>query len=167
MSNIIDLFQVYQFITRLSTPFNETKAFTLGLINEKGKLLRRPSNREEKSAYNPYNKMIFNLKRLVNRLPGMENKFATFAAALFLLKENTTSEIDPWKFKEFIIENKSTINKLMAEEAPVNNVGAGNIAGTTSGEDPPITKINLKKYKDQRKRNFTNLKGRKILGKIK
>ena len=42
MSKVVDLFLVYQFIKRLSTPFEETKAYELGLIDEKGKRLKKP-----------------------------------------------------------------------------------------------------------------------------
>lgn len=165
MSNVVDLFQVYQFITRLSTPFNETNAFKLGLIDEKGKLLKKPITKDEKSAYNPYNRMIFNLKRLINRLPGMENRFATFAAALFLLKEQSEGDIDPWEFKYFIAENKITIQKLM-EEAPVNNVGSGNIAGAADGEDPPLRKRVISKYKKRNQKEAEKV-GRKVFSQIR
>ena len=44
MSQAVDIFLVYQFIKRLATPFNETKAFELGLIDEKGKKLKKASS---------------------------------------------------------------------------------------------------------------------------
>ena len=40
MSQVVDLYMVYQFVKRLATPFKETKAFELGLIDEKGKRLK-------------------------------------------------------------------------------------------------------------------------------
>ena len=45
MAQTLDLFLVYQFIKRLTTPYNETKAYQLGLIDEKGKKLKKPSTR--------------------------------------------------------------------------------------------------------------------------
>ena len=41
MGQAVDLFLVYQFVKRLSTPFEETKAYDLGLIDEKGKRLKK------------------------------------------------------------------------------------------------------------------------------
>ena len=41
MGQAVDLFLVYQFVKRLSTPFEDTKAFELGLIDEKGKRDRK------------------------------------------------------------------------------------------------------------------------------
>jgi len=54
MSSIVDLFLVYQFITRLVTPFNQWNAYKLGIINDQGKVLRKRatlSTPEEKSAW--------------------------------------------------------------------------------------------------------------------
>ena len=45
---VVNLFVLYKIIRELSTPFKETKAFELGLIDEKGKLLKRPKTKKEK-----------------------------------------------------------------------------------------------------------------------
>ena len=62
MSQVVDLYLVYEFVKRLATPFNETKAFELGLIDEKGKKLKKASSKEEKNAMTYYDRLIFNLK---------------------------------------------------------------------------------------------------------
>ena len=62
MSQVVDLFLVYEFVKRLSTPFNETKAFKLGLIDDKGKRLKKASSKDEKNAMTYYDRLIFNLK---------------------------------------------------------------------------------------------------------
>ena len=66
MGQVVDLFLVYQFIKRLSTPFEETKAYELGLIDEKGKRLKKASTRDEKNAMTYYDRLIFNLKTTDN-----------------------------------------------------------------------------------------------------
>lgn len=88
MAQTLDLFLVYQFIKRLSTPFNETKAYELGLIDEKGKKLKKASTRAEKDAMTYYDRLIFNLKRLVSKI-GIESKFTTFAAAFVFTQRRT------------------------------------------------------------------------------
>ena len=60
MSQVVDLYMVYQFVKRLATPFKETKAFELGLIDEKGKRLKKASSKDEKNAMNYYDRLIFN-----------------------------------------------------------------------------------------------------------
>lgn len=171
MSQTVDLFLVYQFIKRLSTPFNETKAFRLGLIDEKGKKLKKASSSEEKNAMTYYDRLIFNLKRLLSKV-GVESKFTTFAAALFLIKEGNKpkdkrvtyiSESDFYAFKN---ENKKLLLSLMNEDAPVNAVGSGNIAGAGPGEDPPMRKKVIDRYRKKNKAQ-ANTVGRKVYSMIR
>lgn len=171
MSQTVDLFLVYQFIKRLSTPFNETKAFRLGLIDEKGKKLKKASSSEEKNAMTYYDRLIFNLKRLLSKV-GVESKFTTFAAALFLIKEGNKpkdkrvtyiSESDFYAFKN---ENKKLLLSLMNEDAPVNAVGGGNIAGAGPGEDPPMRKKVIDRYRKKNKAQ-ANTVGRKVYSMIR
>lgn len=153
MSQVVDLYLVYQFVKRLSTPFEETKAYDLGLIDSKGKRLKKASTRQEKDAMTYYDRLIFNLKRIISKA-GIESKFNTFAAALFLLKEQNNNKkrediITQHELMEFKEANMSLLSELvdMDEDAPVNAVGTGNIAGASPGEDPPITKRILKRYR--------------------
>jgi len=171
MSQTVDLFLVYQFIKRLSTPFNETKAFRLGLIDEKGKKLKKASSSEEKNAMTYYDRLIFNLKRLLSKV-GVESKFTTFAAALFLIKEGNKPKdkrvtyISESDFYEFKNENKRLLLSLMNEDAPANAVGGGNIAGAGPGEDPPMRKKVIKNYK-KKNQVQANTVGRKTFSMIR
>jgi|SRR6056300_299841 hypothetical protein len=171
MSQTVDLFLVYQFIKRLSTPFNETKAFRLGLIDEKGKKLKKASSSEEKNAMTYYDRLIFNLKRLLSKV-GVESKFTTFAAALFLIKEGNKPKdkrvtyISESDFYEFKNENKKLLLSLMNEDAPVNAVGGGNIAGAGPGEDPPMRKKVIDRYRKKNKAQ-ANTVGRKVYSMIR
>jgi len=171
MSQTVDLFLVYQFIKRLSTPFNETKAFRLGLIDEKGKKLKKASSSEEKNAMTYYDRLIFNLKRLLSKV-GVESKFTTFAAALFLIKEGNKPKdkrvtyISESEFHEFKNENKRILLSLMNEDAPANAVGGGNIAGAGPGEDPPMRKKVIDRYRKKNKAQ-ANTVGRKVYSMIR
>jgi hypothetical protein len=101
---VVNLFVLYKIIRELSTPFKETKAFELGLIDEKGKLLKRPKTKKEKQAYSYFYRFIFNLKRLLAKV-GLESRIATFAAALFLLKEEENKEYTDKELLDIIFEN--------------------------------------------------------------
>ena len=172
MAQTLDLFLVYQFIKRLSTPFNETKAYELGLIDEKGKKLKKASSRAEKDAMTYYDRLIFNLKRLISRV-GIESKFTTFAAALFLLKEEQSNvkrdeEVTLSEFVEFKESHKDYIMGILTEDAPANAASGGNIAGIGDGEDPPIRKKVLKKYKQRvAQANTAADSGRKTFGSLR
>lgn len=92
---IFDLIYVYQFIKRLVTPFNKTKAFDLGIINDKGEVLKKRADlsaQDEKNAYTYFDTVIFNLKKMLGMLPFGKTMLASFAAALLLLKEEKNFE---------------------------------------------------------------------------
>lgn len=167
MGQAVDLFLVYQFIKRLSTPFEETKAYELGLIDEKGKRLKKASTRDEKDAMTYYDRLIFNLKRLIAKA-GIQSKFVTFAAALFLLKEEQSGtkrdeEVTERELMLFKEQNMSTIKNLveLTEEAPATAVGTGNIAGAGPGEDPPVSMRVLRRHRNKNKQQ-ANTVGRKV-----
>ena len=41
LSSVGNIYFVYQFIKKLVTPFDKTKAFELGIIDEKGRILKK------------------------------------------------------------------------------------------------------------------------------
>ena len=49
MANVADTYMIYQVLKRLTTPFNETKAFELGLIDKDGKLLKKAKTKDEEN----------------------------------------------------------------------------------------------------------------------
>jgi len=86
-----DLYYTFRFVKMLTTPFNETDAFKLGIIDETGKRIKgkKVSTSEEKSAYTVFHRLVFNIKKLLEKLPGGSSKLSSYAAALFLLREKT------------------------------------------------------------------------------
>jgi hypothetical protein len=87
---ILDYYLVYQFVRRLSTPFREWDAYKLGIIDENGNVLKKRRElrtREEKQAFGAFDVMVLNLKKLIERLPAGKTRLASYAAALFLLRE--------------------------------------------------------------------------------
>ena len=92
MSRAIDLLITYRVIKMLVTPFDNTDAYKLGIIDKNGKVLRKAKTLKtpkEKDAYTLLHRFVFNLKRLINIVPGGKSKLGTYAAALgLLLREN-------------------------------------------------------------------------------
>ena len=86
---IVDLFLVYQFIRRLATPFNKWDAFKQGIIDDKGQILIEKKDRDatQKKAFGVFDVMVTNIKKLLAKVPGGGSKLASYAAALFLIKE--------------------------------------------------------------------------------
>lgn len=87
LSRAGDLAYTLRFLRLLTTKFEDTSAFKYGLIDAEGKKLRSPKTSEEKSSYNSFHRLVFNLKKLLAKVPGGSSKFASYASALFLLKE--------------------------------------------------------------------------------
>ena len=173
MAPAMDLFLVYSFVKRLATPFKETSAYKLGLIDEKGKKLKKATSKDEKNALTYYDKLIFNLKRLLAKLTGVEGKMTTFAAALLLLRESEKPKnkrrhfVTEDEFRSFRYTNRKLIERLvLTEEAPANAVGGGNIAGAGPGEDPPMRKKVIDRYK-KRNKSQANTTGRKTYSTIR
>ena len=95
MAGVLDGVLAVRFIQELVKPWEETEAFKQGIIDKEGKLLK-PYNTlttsAEKKAYGVFDRMVFNLKRLLEKVPGGKTKFARFSSALFLIKEHVTDD---------------------------------------------------------------------------
>ena len=90
-STAIDAFITFRFLKLLVTPFNKTEAFKFGIIDERGKVLKKYKTlerMEERKAYTILHRLVFNVKKLIEKVPGGKSRIATYAAALFLIKEH-------------------------------------------------------------------------------
>ena len=77
----------------LTTSFEDTEAFKLGIIDKDGKrqksfTLDSMEDRDNyRNYYTPFHRLVFNIKKIMAKAPGGGSKLASYAAALFLLKE--------------------------------------------------------------------------------
>ena len=182
---IVDLFLVYQFIRRLATPFVKWDAYKLGIIDKDGKVLIKKKDLktpEQKKAWGIFDIMVANLKKLLAKVPGGSSTIASYAAALYLIKEwnhfsegsllteDTTEE----QLEESLLlfssaylnyiqlaenVNKKINTKPELDEEPANNVGSGNIAGL---DGSAFSKSAQKKWTSQNKSKKKTL--RDIMG---
>ena len=127
MGRAIDLFVTYRFIKLLVTPFEKTDAFKLGIIDEKGVRTKKKLYKAvEQNAYTVLHKLVFNIKKIFQKVPGLRTKLGTYAAALFLLKDTFKEHIeDPEMFeKEFmkyLKENNIDLDDDISEEVTLDN----------------------------------------------
>jgi len=89
VSRVADLYYTYRFIKVLTTPWKDTDAYELGLIDGNGKSIRKAKTSEEKDAYTVFFRLAFNFKRILEKLPFGKSRLSSYAAALFLLREET------------------------------------------------------------------------------
>ena len=135
MGSAIDLFVTYRFIKLLVTPFEKQDAYKLGIIDKKGNRIMPPPSAagvkqtkpkplgtiEEKSAYTILHKLVFNIKKIFDKVPGLRTKLGTYAAALFLLKDTFKEHVeDPdvfeKEFMKYLKEEGYEIDDSISEE---------------------------------------------------
>ena len=110
-SPAFDTFVTYRIISTLVTPWKEQPAFEHGIIDEKGKLLKKSNTlktKDEKDSYTLFHRLVFNLKRLIQKLPGGSSKLASYTAGLFLIKE----EID---VERLLNEGESYVEEILQD----------------------------------------------------
>jgi len=149
VSNLI----AYKILSMIVTPFNKTDAYKQGIIDEKGKVLKKASTLKttaEKSAFTYLHRLVFNMKRIINKLPGGENRTKNMIAAFFLIKESyskskpviTESRLEQ-RYKEILdvvdrqdvtlVEEEMIVNKFMEDVA-------ANATGAAVSTDEPLVK---------------------------
>ena len=89
-----DRFYALRFLRLLTTNWEDTNAFKAGIIDKNGKKLRKATSAEDKKVYNIFHKLVFNVKRLLNIIPFGKTKLASYAAGLYLIKEETNLSED-------------------------------------------------------------------------
>jgi len=165
MARFVDNVLAYRILSMLVKNFKDTQAYKLGLIDDKGKNIKKPQTSKEKDAYTYLHKLVFNMKKIINRLPGGESKLKSVVTALFLIKEyyesgsRTTSLMED-RYKSLLemdvslLEEEMLVEKFMKdmdEEAPTNATGVA-----VSTDRPAIRRKDLKKYQIMNRRNGNN-----------
>jgi hypothetical protein len=182
---LVDLFLVYQFIRRLATPFTEWEAYKQGVIDAEGNIIKNKSERRTRAeieSFRIFDLMILKLKKLLAKVPGGSSRIASYAAALWLIREwnhfskesllneNVSEDLILESIDSFIshyshytslVENvnqKSELDEIFSkrffEDTPTVNVGSGNIAGLGVGPqgEPGLTPSQMRRYKSKNKK---------------
>jgi len=130
MGRAIDLFVTYRFLKLLTTPFEKMDAYKFGIIDEKGNRIKKPSSTkpavelattELKNSYTILHKLVFNIKKIFGKVPGLRTKVGTYAAALFLLKDTFRESVDDpdmfeKEFMKYLKENNVEFDDSISEE---------------------------------------------------
>ena len=130
MGRAIDLFVTYRFLRLLTTPFEDTQAYKLGIIDANGnrimqKRIKKPVvelvTSEQKNSYTILHKLVFNIKKIFAKVPGLRTKVGTYAAALFLLKDTFKESVDDpdmfeKEFMKYLKEEDVELDNSISEE---------------------------------------------------
>jgi hypothetical protein len=156
MANITDTIVVVRLLRLLSTPIEKSDAYKLGIIDNKGKRIKKTSTSQEKDAYTMLNRFIFKIQQALMTSPNRSaNRLLTFAAALAILKENNQDQamlellekddegfesllsiyesFDDVKTQSTLLEYNIVSFKSFREEVAANSAGAGAVHGIGIG----------------------------------
>lgn len=122
-SRAIDTVITFRVLKLLTMKWTDHEAYGMGIIDEKGKRNKtvKIDSTAKKEAYTFLHRLVFNLKRLIEILPGGKSRLGSYAAALFLIKEHTGltgSKLDKEVFK-YLQETNLLGENLLEEFIPI------------------------------------------------
>ena len=110
MGRAVDLFVVYRFLKLLVTPWKKQEAYKLGIIDKDGKALKKArdlTKESERESFTLLHRLVFNCKRIMQKIPIVRTRLGTYATALFLLKEKyNLDNLPEGEINKFLMENK-------------------------------------------------------------
>ena len=121
LKSAADLVYTIRFLKLLVTPFDKTDAFKKGIINADGtknkefNTLRVDDREAYRSYYTPFHRLVFNLKKLMAKVPGGSSVVARYGAALALIKEH--GELSDERVMQIHEETGIDILDVLAEES--------------------------------------------------
>jgi len=153
MGRFVDSIIAYRILKMLVVPFENTDAFKQGIVDKNGKELKKMSDLNtvaERDAYTILHRLVFRLKRIINKVPIENKKLLNIAAAYSLIKEHYHADKEPINLEEqffdrmkldlsnetvlieSFFDNKTTLTfRQFAEDAPANSAGSPGVAGFT------------------------------------
>lgn len=174
MAGVFDAVLTYQFIRKLTMPFNQMPAYHLNLIDDKGNFLkdRNKFTPQEKRVLGLFDIMIINLKKLLAKLPGGASRLGTIAATVLLLKSKPIHEdISYENIEKYVEEEFYKIYSQINEDgvAAINTAGSGDIAGLSTGPkgepgiSPQVQRKHRKKVLDTSNAILAQLRRAKLM----
>jgi len=139
------------------------EAYKLGIIDANGKQLKKTADLEtqqEKNAYTIFHRLVFNLKRILERFPFGKSRIASYSAAFALLKEskNDFSEEEYEMMESLLME---FINAHEEEIVDLNEELEYNESWYKDSANKVLSKTALKKQYDHAVKTLKSVIDRK------
>ena len=127
MNRIVDTLIVFRMLKMLTTPCDKMQAYKFGFIDKNGTRIKKidvdgkmvdnnPETTAEKSSLTPLHRVVFNLKKIINKVPFGKSQFASYAVALLMLKEaNELGEEQMEELCEKFYRHLKELGKVDAE----------------------------------------------------
>jgi len=157
--NTVDGLITFRIIKMLVTPWSQTQAYHLGIIDADGNPLKKSEDlktSQEQAAYTILDRLVFKIKRLLQNIPIVSRNLTNFAAALWLVKECYNNQKSPENLDESFEWAKTRTLDIEREElkaymkehpnfilhkAMMNEDGASAGGAPAGGEGPSIGNI--------------------------
>lgn len=180
MGRFVDSIIALRILNLLVTPFDRTPAYKLGIIDNKGKELKKMTDLrsvQERDAYTLLHRLVYRLKKIIEKVPIENKKLVSLTAAYALIRENLEINYEPIdleikfinKLGSDLTEEISFVEKILNEDKMLTfkqyteEMGAGAVSGgvatnnaaVTPGigglppDEPPVSKKAQKKYRKQ------------------
>lgn len=144
MANLVDLYLVYRILRLFTTPFGEWEAYKTGVIDDEGNIVVPSDKRTiaQDDSFTKFDLLILKLKKVLEKLPFGKTKLASYAAALFLLKEEKNIKEETLEEQFLDYYNGKTYLSEGVEEDVAN--GTSGIAGLDG--NPPASRTFLRRF---------------------
>lgn len=150
MAQLVDNLIAFRILSMLVTPFEETESYKMGLIDKNGNPLKKLKDMTwtEKDNYSMLHRMVFRVKKLMEKIPVVNSKLGTLATAYFLVKECYQANRLPSNLEEqfqdlikksqkediVFVEEYLLVEKFIREEMPAN------VTGEKVSTDQPVVR---------------------------
>jgi hypothetical protein len=159
MSRLVDNLITLRVLRLFTMRYEDTQAYKLGIINDKGEQLIKMSHfttGSQSDAYTILHRLVFRLRGLLEKVPFVKNRLANYAAALLLIKEKIVKEEEFFETDDVLLEKLDAMMhrpgfylaeqavRKQWEDAAANATGPA-VAGT--GDDSSTVVVRKKKRK--------------------
>jgi len=150
MAQLVDNLIAIRILYMLVTPFEETESYKRGIIDKDGNPLKKLKDMTwtEKDHYSMLHRMIFRIKKIMNKVPVVNTKLGTLATAYFLVKECYSANKLPTNLEEqfvdllnkvqkedvILVEEYLLVEQFLKEELPAN------VTGEKVSTDTPVVR---------------------------
>lgn len=149
----MDLTYSVRMIRLLKKPFEEWRAYKLGILDGQGEVLKNPKTKEEQEAYSPFHRSVRHIKRRLNAVPYMSGFMNLTSMYDSLRNRYNLTEED----HEMIMMNMPEMRQIMNEEmvagdsgGSVENIASGVTTGAITNKGPKVLG-STRPYKRKRK----------------
>lgn len=141
MSQVVDNLIAFRVLYMLVTAFEDTPAYKMGIIDSHGNSLKKlkDMSQKERDAYSMLHRLVFRLKKIMNKIPLINTRLGNLAAAYWLVKECTENNRTAINLEEqyvdllrkiqkeniILVDEEILIEKFFNEEMPANVTGVG------------------------------------------